>query len=347
MTTFSALDRRLLSRLVLSLLLISGLILTTMGSPAQAAKPQPDRARNQASTAQARQSQWARLAEWRQGVDAQIIGGRPVPQGLLPFLTFVQIDFGNGTGAACGGSLIAPRFVLTAAHCTQDVDSGTLFQPEQYLLVTGEVDLAQPIPDANFRGVTAIARDPNWNPQTFQNDVAVLTLDAAVPASIATSVPFVGADDTQFNSAGQGVTVAGWGTTAEGGQTSSRLLAVDLAVDTDASCAAVYGPNFDPAVEICASLPGKDSCQGDSGGPLFAPPVAPKKVKATPKKHNVQVERKKKHKKRHEPVQPAQVTQLGIVSFGQGCARAGIPGVYTRLSEPGINTFITAAVAAG
>lgn len=347
MTTFFACDRRLVSRVLLSLLLISGLILTIMSSPAQAAKPQPDRARNQASTAQARQAQWARLAEWRQDVDAQIIGGRPVPQGLLPFLTFVQIDFGDGTAAACGGSLIAPHFVLTAAHCTQDVDSGTLFQPEQYLLVIGKVDLAQPIPDANFRGVTAIARDPNWNPQTLQNDVAVLTLDADVPASIATPVPFVGADDTRFNNAGQGATVAGWGTTAEGGQTSSRLLAVDLAVDTDASCAAAYGPDFDPVAEICASLPGKDACQGDSGGPLFAPPVVPKKAKATPQTHNVQVERKKKHKRKHEPVQPAQVTQFGIVSFGQGCARAGIPGVYTRLSEPGINAFITGALTAG
>lgn len=347
MTTFSALDRRRVRRLVLSLLLISGLILTTLGSPAQAAKPHPDRARNQAMTAQARQAQWARLAEWRQGVDAQIIGGRPVPQGLLPFLTFVQIDFGDGTAAACGGSLIAPRFVLTAAHCTQDVDSGLLFQPEQYLLVIGHVNLDQTIPDANFRGVTAITRNPNWNPQTFQNDVAVLTLDADVPASIATPVPVVGADDTRFNSAGQGATVAGWGTTAEGGQTSSRLLAVDLAVDSDASCSAVYGPSFDPQAEICASLPGKDSCQGDSGGPLFAPPVAPRKARAVPRTPNVQVERKRKHKRQHEPVPPAQVTQFGIVSFGQGCARAGVPGVYTRLSEPGINAFITGALAAG
>lgn len=347
MTTFSALDRRSVRRLVLSLLLISGLILTTTGSPGQAAKPQPARAHHQASTAQARQAQWARLAEWRQDVDAQIIGGRPVPQGLLPFLTFVQIDFGDGTAAACGGSLVAPRFVLTAAHCTQDVASGLLFQPEQYLLVIGKVDLAKPIPDANFRGVTAIARDPNWNPQTFQNDVAVLTLDAAVPASIATPVPVVGVDDTRFNRAGQGATVAGWGTTAEGGQTSSRLLAVDLAVDSDASCAAAYGPNFEPEVEICASLPGKDSCQGDSGGPLFAPPVAPKQARAVPQPHNSHVERKKKHKRKPDPVQPAQVTQFGIVSFGQGCARAGVPGVYTRLSEPGINAFITTALAAG
>ena len=347
MTTFLACDRRLVSRVLLSLLLISVLILTTMSSPAQAAKPQPDRARNQASTAQARQAQWARYAEWRKGVDDHIIGGRPVPPGLLPFLKFVQIDLGGGAAAACGGSLIGPHFVLTAAHCTQDGDSGTLFQPEQYLLVIGKVDLAQPIPNANFRGVTAIARDPNWDPQTLQNDVAVLTLDADVPASIATPVPIVGADDTRFNTAGQGATVAGWGTTAEGGQTSSRLLAVDLVVDTDASCAAAYGAEFDPVTEICASLPGKDACQGDSGGPLFAPPVAPKKAKVTSQPHNVKVERKKKHNRKPKPVPPAQVTQFGIVSFGEGCARAGFPGVYTRLSEPGINAFISDALAAG
>jgi secreted trypsin-like serine protease len=330
---------------LLSLFVVIGLVATTLGPPVAAAKPGADAPASTRATA--RQAQWARLADWRQDVEAQIIGGHLVPQGRLPFLTFVQIDFGDGTGAGCGGSLIAPHFVLTAAHCTENLESGTLFSPEQYLLVIGHVDLARPIPDANFRGVTAIVRHPNWNPQTFQNDAAVLTLDADVPASIAVPVPFVGTDDTRFNSAGQGATVAGWGTTSEGGLSSSRLLAVDLAVDADASCAAVYGTDFDPKVEICASSPGKDSCQGDSGGPLFAPPVAPKSARANaaPQNHDLQAERKKKRKKK--PVRPAQVTQFAIVSFGQGCARAGIPGVYTRLSDPGINTFVTGVLAGG
>jgi secreted trypsin-like serine protease len=336
-------------RFVLSLLLVIGLIVTTMGATIEAAKPPSGRDAARL-TAQARQEQWARLADWRQRhVDAQIIGGSPVPEGLLPFMTFIQVDFGNGTGISCGGSLIAAHFVLTAAHCTENLDTGDIFLPEQYLLVIGRVDLAKPIPDANFRGVTAIARDPNWNPQTFQNDVAVLTLDADVPASIGAPVPFVGANDTRFNSPGQGATVAGWGLTAEGGVPSARLLAVNLDVDSDASCAAAYGDGFNPQVEICASLLGKDSCQGDSGGPLFAPPVATLSAKAAPQKHEVKAERKKrkKRKKNPKPVPPANVTQFGIVSFGQGCARPGIPGVYTRLSAPSVNDFVTGVLNGG
>lgn len=345
MTSSDASCRRPFALRALSLLVMFGLIVTSVDTTVEAAKPGADGAGRKQATAAERQERWARSADWRQDVEAQIIGGRPVPQGLLPFMTFIQVDFGDGTGISCGGSLIAPRFVLTAAHCTEDASTGVLFAPEQYLLVIGRVDLATTIPAANFRGVTAITQDPNWDPQTQRNDVAVLTLDADVPPTIASPVPFVGADDTRFDAAGQGVAVAGWGATAEGGTSSSRLLGVNLAIDSDAGCAAVYGDGFDPTVEICASLPGKDSCQGDSGGPLFAPQVAAASAQKASQK-DVTAERKKKRKKKR-PIRPAQVTQLGVVSFGQGCARPGVPGVYARLSDPGINNFVRGVLASG
>jgi secreted trypsin-like serine protease len=263
-------------------------------------------------------------------------------------MTYIQVSHGDGTATVCGGSLIAPHLVLTAAHCVEDSGTQLLFAPEQYLLIIGKANLDGKIPAAYFRGVRAVAQDPLWNPDTFQNDVAVLTLDEDVPASIALPVSFVGANDAQFDTAGQAATVAGWGRTSEGGLATDQLLAVGVAVDSDAVCRAVYATGFDPTVELCASLPGQDACQGDSGGPLLAPtsggPAAKHQAKAAAPKHELTGERKKKRRKNPPPPQPNLVTQFGIVSFGQGCARPGVPGVYTRLSNPGINAFVTGAL---
>lgn len=110
-------------------------------------------------------------------------------------------------------------------------------------------------------------------------------------------------------------TVAGWGRTSEGGESSDRLLEVDLPIIGHNSCVLRYRGSPDPdiarlaafideATMVCAGgAPegGRDSCQGDSGGPLF-------------------VERGNRF------------VQAGVVSFGGGCARPDIPGIYSRVS---------------
>ncbi|MEV6399494.1 serine protease [Streptomyces sp. NPDC051907] len=97
--------------------------------------------------------------------------------------------------------------------------------------------------------------------------------------------------------------VAGWGSAREGGPQQRYLLKAKVPFVSDASCKQAY-PSLVAGEEICAGLPqgGVDTCQGDSGGPMF-------------RKDN-----------------DNQWIQVGIVSWGEGCARPGLPGVYTEVS---------------
>lgn len=100
---------------------------------------------------------------------------------------------------------------------------------------------------------------------------------------------------------GEPVTVIGWGLTREGGSASSVLRQVSMPVVSQGECSEAYALTGNM---ICAGFPegGRDSCQGDSGGPLMA-----------------RVGDGWAH--------------VGIVSFGEGCARPNRPGVYARTSR--------------
>ena len=288
------------------------------------------------------------------GVRPQIVGGQAVPQGTYPFMVDVEVDDGDFI-YSCGGSLIAPRFVLTAAHCVED-DAGALFHPEQFSLVIGQANLAQATAANQFR-LRAVTQDPDWNRDTLQNDAAVLTLDQAVPSSIAQPVSFVGSGDDQFDGAGQATIVAGWGTTHEGDQTTpDQLMAAQLALLSGAACRAANGNDVDPARQLCAAAPGKDTCQGDSGGPLLASQAAAMATTRakTRRSQRARLPARKHHHHHHHPSPPpspgplpTQVIQIGITSFGVGCARPNFPGVYTRLSNSDVNAFVASVLGAG
>jgi secreted trypsin-like serine protease len=279
-------------------------------------------------------------------VDVEVVGGRLVSQGTDTFMALVLIDEGGGT-ILCGGSLIAPGFVLTAAHCVED-DNGRLFDPRRFHLIIGRADLTGNIPAGNKRGVSAIFQHPDWDPVTTDNDVAVLKLDLPVPATIARPLRLT--DDGQFDGAGEAVTVAGWGATSEGSNISLRLRAANLKVTSDAACASAYDGHFDPAVEICAAARGKDSCSGDSGGPLFA--SVPTRTKSHSGGDQARTASRNGHKghdaKRHHShgakSSSGRPIAIGIVSFGRGCARPDFPGVYTQLSAPTIHDFIEGVI---
>jgi hypothetical protein len=245
-----------------------------------------------------------------QDANPRVIGGYPVKQGVFPFMAQVA-DLTDST--ICGGSLVAPGYILTAAHCVHD-QNDTLVPPASVLVHIGAANLNDELNMRTIR-VQRIIPHPSYDADQDRNDVALLKLPAPGITDIKPILLPV-RNSALGLSPDQVLTVAGWGLTTPDGETSDQLRALQLRVTRDSVCRHIWSLNdHDLAVIFCAGgEAGTDSCDGDSGGPLFY--GSPSNDEGV-------------------------YTQIGVVSFGADpCAEEGVPGAYARLAAPAINDFI-------
>ena len=224
----------------------------------------------------------------------RIVGGGPTTDNSSRWITSLQ----SGGQHFCGGALIDPSWVLTAAHCVQSESAAD----DQFSVWVGGVDLTV-AQQGQRRDVTEIIVHESYNDGTLVNDIALLRL--ASPVNIATVQLATAAVMSGPAAPNQPVTVSGWGALTEGGDIPDVLHDVSIPVVSNATCNAPesYAGEITSS-HICAGLRegGRDSCQGDSGGPLW--------VRSNGQDYHV-----------------------GVVSFGDGCARPNKYGVYTRTNS--------------
>ncbi|XP_072754600.1 chymotrypsin-1-like [Anoplolepis gracilipes] len=186
-----------------------------------------------------------------------IVGGTPAAPGEFPW----QVSLNVNGRHSCGGSIIAPTKILTAAHCLPNVT------PSNLRILTGTINPNR----GQFHAVRSIRVHPNYKDDAryaWQNDVAVITLQSPIqynqyqsPIALADSQP----------APGTVTTLSGWGKTSATGPTAQTLLKMNQFVISPSQCQRGHYSMPITNTHLCAyNRRGIGACMGDSGGPLVA-----------------------------------------------------------------------------
>jgi len=228
----------------------------------------------------------------------EIVGGDTTDISLLPW----QVSLQGGSGYHfCGGTIVAPTWIVTAAHC---VDGGA---PSQ--IMAGATRLSQSSSGQVVRVLRAI-QAPGYSDASNGRDLALLELDEPLDldgTNVRAIKPVSGFyAGNGIDAPGVDAVVSGWGSLSSNGSFPDSLQSVEVPIVSLADASSDYGFNIssDQIPAGVRGVGGRDSCQGDSGGPLVVTDEA------------------------------AGETRLaGVVSWGYGCADADYPGLYARVSS--------------
>ncbi|KAF0306910.1 Mast cell tryptase [Amphibalanus amphitrite] len=241
------------------------------------------------------------------------IGGVPATKGTWPWMVSLGERHGTSVEWFCGGTLISPLTVLTAAHCVRgkQADRLTLRLAEYRRSATTSPDRDGDSDAAGTAAVRRIVQHPLYHAN--QHDLALLLLrrPAAVGAAVVPAcLPPPRADHTNAT-----VHLAGWGVLEWAGDLPDQLQDIELVVVETGPCEDAYRavvgfegdfPGGFQGTKLCATGTegtNRDACQGDSGGPLVARGA------------------------------DGRFSVVGVVSGGRGCGNPKFPGVYTKVSE--------------
>ena len=187
-----------------------------------------------------------------------IVGGTTTTASAYPYV--MQITNASQS-QFCGGTLVSPTKVITAAHCVEGrtTSSTRVVGGRTYRNGT----------NGTVSQVSRIWIHPNYSSAETGADVAVLTLSTSMPY---TTLPYVTSSQTGVYAAGTTARILGWGTTSSGGSSSNQLRTATVPIVANSVCgsSSSYGSEFIASDMVCAgnASGGVDTCQGDSGGPL-------------------------------------------------------------------------------
>lgn len=230
---------------------------------------------------------------------SRIVGGTASRQGEWPWQVSLHVKGMH----ACGASVLSKRWLVTAGHCVQDSGPNKYSRADQWQALLGLHVQGQTNEWTVRRKIRRIIAHPDYNPLTYNNDIALLELDSDVTLN-QNIWPICLPSPSHDFPAGQEAWITGWGATREGGMAATVLQKAEVRIINSTVCNKLMNNEITEFM-VCAGVlkGGIDACQGDSGGPLSVTGSS------------------------------GRVFMAGVVSWGDGCGQRNKPGVYTRATK--------------